>query len=418
MWKKFSYIPVERAHQILRKTVRVEARREIVPIHEAYNRVLAEDVISNVNIPLFSVSRFDGYAVRAEDTYQASVSNPVFLRLVSPAEEHECKISFGEAAYISTGSQLTMGADAVVPVEMAKLKGVFIEIRHAIQPNENITPAGKDVKRRETVLKAGQVLRAQDVKLLMELKKWEVMVFRKPLIALISVGSELTNRIEEADVKRFNSHALMILTLVNEAGGIPLDLGIVPDDVNAIKRVLREGLETADIVATIGGCSVGKKDYVWEAVNSLAPRATIRGVKVQPGRVTSVGVVEGKAIVMLPGHVQSTLVGFHMLLFPLIRLMNGLSLDIPHLTLRAVMSQKLVVKEFASFEKIRFVRVAEADGKYSVKPVLGDSSLVSVVAKANGFIIIPRGRTIIDEGEEVSVHLIPGLFPINQEVTE
>mgnify|MGYP001099212629 CR=1 FL=1 len=89
MWKrkKFSYIPVEEAHQILMTVVRVEARREMVPIHEAYNRVLAEDVISNVDFPPFSVSHYDGYAVRAEDTYQASVNNPVFLRVVSSVEE-------------------------------------------------------------------------------------------------------------------------------------------------------------------------------------------------------------------------------------------------------------------------------------------------------------------------------------------
>lgn len=420
MWKrkKFSYIPVEEAHQILMKVVRAKARREIVPVHEAYDRVLAEDMISDVDIPPFSVSHFDGYAVRAEDTYQASVNNPVFLKVVSPVEERECKISFGEAAYILTGSQLTVGADAVIPVELAKLKGETIEIRHAIQPYENITPAGEDLKREEKAFKAGQVLRAQDVELLMELKKWKVWVFGKPITAMISVGSELTNRVEEADVKKFNSHGLMISTLIKEAGGIPLDLGIVPDDVDAVKRVLMEGLEKADIVATVGGCSVGKKDYVWEAVNSLAPSATIRGVKVHPGRVTSLGVVNGKAIVMLPGHVQSTLVGFYILLSPLIRLMSGLSLNIPHLTLKAVMSQKLVIKKLVPFKKVRFVKVAKADGDYIVKPILGDSSLISVVAKANGLIIIPKGKKIIEDGEEVNVHLIPGLFPINQEAME
>jgi len=118
---------------------------------------------------------------------------------------------------------------------------------------------------------------------------------------MISVGSELTNRVEEADVKKFNRHGLMISTMVKDAGSTPLDLGIVPDDANAIRKVLREGLKEADIVATIGGCSVGEKDYVWEAVNSLTPSATICGVKVQPGRVTSLGVMDGKAIVMLPG---------------------------------------------------------------------------------------------------------------------
>jgi molybdopterin molybdotransferase len=415
MWKrkKFSYIPVDKAHQILRKVVRVKARREMVPTHQAYKRVLAEYVISDVNIPPFSVSHFDGYAVRAEDTSQASMNHPVFLKVVSPVKGHECKVNFGEAAYILTGTRLTTGANAVIPVERVKLMDETIEIRHVIPQYENITPAGTDLKKGEKVFKTGQVLRAQDVKLLMELKKWKVWVFEKPIVAMMSVGSELTDQVEEADVKKFNSHGPMISTLINEAGGIPLDLGIVPDDVSVIRMMLKEGLEKADIVATIGGSSVGKRDYVWEVLNSLAPSATIRGVKVHPGRVTSLGVVNGKAIVMLPGHVQSTLVGFCTLLLPLIRLMSGELPNIIHLTLKAVMSQKLVVKKFVPFEKVRFVKVAKADDHYVVKPILGDSSLISVVTKADGFIMVPRRRTVIEEGEEVSVHLISGLFPIS-----
>ncbi len=414
MPKKFSYVSIGEAHEIIVKAVRAEARREAVPIQEAYNRVLAEDVMSGVDIPPFDVSHFDGYAVRAEDTSQASVDNPVFLRVASPVERFAGKIGPGEAAYILTGFRLATGADAVIPVEMAKLKGDVIEIRRSVQPYEHVTPAGRDVKRGETVFKAGHVLRAQDVELLIELKKWEVKTFAKPLIAIVAVGSELTDRVEETGLKRFNSHGLMISALVNEAGGVPLDLGIVPDDVDAIKRALKRGLKEADVVTTIGGCSVGEKDYVWEAAGSLTPSVTTRGVKVQPGRVTSMGVVDGKAIVMLPGHVQSTLVGFYVLLLPLIRLMSGLPPAVPHPTLKAVMSRELVVKEFASFERVRFVRVAKAAGDYVAEPVLGDSSLISVVARANSFIIIPKGKTIVERGENVSVHLLPGLFPPSQ----
>jgi len=415
MWKKFSYIPVEEAHQILIKTVRVETRGEIVPIHEAYNRVLAEDIISDVDIPPVNISHFDGYAVRAEDTSQASINNPVLLRVVSRIysnEEYKGEVTVGEAAYISTGCNLPAGANAVIPVELVKTKGDFIEVRHGIQLYENVVPTGMDVKIGEAIFKGGHILRAQDIKFLVDIKKWRVKVFKRPVVAIASVGSELTNRIEETDKKKFNSHGVMISILVGEAGGVPLNLGIAPDDVNAIKRLLREGLGEADIVVTIGGASVGEKDYVWEAVNQLGtPKVIIRGIKVQPGRVTSLSVVDDKPIIMLPGHIQSTLVGFYSLLLPSIRLMSGLPVTVPYITLKAKISRKIVVKEFTPFERVRFVKVTKISEDYIAEPVIGDFSLTSVVVKANGFVVIPEGKEVVEEGEEVNVFL-KGLFPL------
>jgi len=420
MWisKKFNYISLEEAHQLIRKAIgQKKLGREVVSVFHAYNRVLAEDVISDVDIPPASISHFDGYAVRAEDTSQASIDNPVLLRVVGRSyldEEYEGEVNVGEAVYISTGCKLPAGANAVIPVELTKTKGDFIEVRHSIRPCQNVIPAGMDVKRGETVFKIGHVLRAQDIKFLADIKKWKVKVFKKPVVAIASVGSELTSQIEETDVKKFNSHGLMISFLVKEAGGIPLDLGIAPDDVNAIKRVLREGLKKADIVATIGGASIGEKDYVWEAIKLLGtPKVTVRGIKVVPGRVTSLSIVDDKPIVMLPGHVQSTLVGFYSILLPLIRLMSGLPLASPLMTLKAKMSQEIVHthKKYAPFERIIFVKVTKIADDYVIEPVLGDSFLTSVVAKADGFIMIPKGKQVVKKGEEVNVHFIKGLFP-------
>jgi molybdenum cofactor synthesis domain-containing protein len=231
---------------------------------------------------------------------------------------------------------------------------------------------------------------------------------------MISVGDELTNRPEEAGVKKFDSHGLMISTLINELGGLPLSLGIAPDDVNVIKKMLRNGLKKSDIVVTIGGCSVGEKDYVWEAVKLLMPTMTIRGIKVHPGRVTSLGLVDNKPIVMLPGHVQSTLVGFYVLLLPLIQLINALPPTTTYPLLKAKIDREIVLKEFASFKKVRFVKITKADSDYIARPILGDSALTSVIVKANGFIIVPEKKTIVGKGEEVKVNLLPGLFSLKQ----
>ncbi len=419
MWvsKKFKYTPLFEAHQIVTEATKGKARQESVSVFQAYNRVLAEDIKSDVDLPSASISHFDGYAVRAEDTSQASINNTIFLRVVGKIyldEEYKGELNSGEAAYISTGAKLPDGADAVIPVEMARSKDGFIKIRHSVRPYENVIPSGRDVKREETIFKVGKILRAQDIKLLMDIKKWRVKVFRKPVVAILSVGSELTNRIEETDLKKFNSQGLMISTLVKEAGGVSLNLGIAPDDMGAIKRLLREGLKKADIVASIGGASVGERDYVWGVTNRLGEsQELIRGIKVHPGRVTSLSIVDDKPIVILPGHIQSTVVGFISLLLPLVRLMSGLPSPTPLTTLKAKMYKEMVIKEFVPFERIRFVKVTRVADDYMVKPVTGDSSLTSVVSKTNGFIVIPKGKKVVKEGEAVNVHFINGLFPFD-----
>jgi molybdenum cofactor synthesis domain-containing protein len=416
MWmlKKFKYIPLEEVHRLIREITGGKAGQEVISVFHAYNRVLAEDITSDVNIPPVSISHFDGYAIRAEDSSEASIDSPVSLRVVGRSylnEEYEGGINVGEAAYVSTGCKLPTGANAVIPVEVVKDKGDAIEVRKPVRPYENVVAVGMDVKKGEAIFKAGHVLRAQDIKFLMEIKKWKVEVFKKPVVAIISVGDELTSRIEETDVKKFDSHGEMISILAGEAGGVPLNLGIAPDDVNAIKKLLREGMERADVIATVGGASVGERDHVWEAINQLG-KVIIRGIRVQPGRVTSLGVVRDKPVVMLPGHVQSTLAGFCLVLLPLIRQMGGFASAFSLTTLSARMSQKILLKEFASFKRVRFVKVTKVNGDYIAEPILGDSSLISIVVKANGFIVVPERKEAVEGGEEVNVHLLDGLFPL------
>jgi molybdenum cofactor synthesis domain-containing protein len=127
------------------------------------------------------------------------------------------------------------------------------------------------------------------------------------------------------DIKKFNSHGLMLSILIEEAGGIPINMGVLPDDKLSILNAIKEGLEKADIVATVGGASVGYKDVTWETVREFGSEVVLRGIKVQPGRVTSMALANYKPIVMLPGHIQSMLVGFYFVLLPIINHMQGLS---------------------------------------------------------------------------------------------
>lgn len=407
--KKFSYIAIDRAHQLLKQNIHFQPKRELIPINEANRRILAEDIVSDIDIPPFDTSHFDGYAVRAEDTYKASLQNPVRLRVVSQSHRQEYRINAGETAPILTGNTLPAGADTVVPIERIKLKEEAIEVHRPVQPLEHTIPKGKDVKAGERIFKTGHLFRPQDTKLLMDIKRWNVWVFEKPKVAVASIGNELTNRVEEANAKKFSSLEIMMSTMISETGGIPVRTEIVPDNVEAIKRIVKKALEEAQIVAAIGGSSIGEKDYTWEAINSLNPCLKIRGIKIHPGRVTSFGLVDNKPIVMLAGHVQSTIIGFLAMLLPIIQMMSGLSTNV-QTRVEAIMGEELAVEEFVSFKRVRFVKLKEVNGHYTANPELGESSLVSVLVKTNGYIVVNENKTILRKGEKVKVNFLPGLF--------
>jgi molybdenum cofactor synthesis domain-containing protein len=424
MWtnKRFSYTSLNEAYQLIRRALdNIKPETEEIPIFQAYSRVLAEDIISEINIPPADISHFDGYAIKSEDTAHINKA-PLTLKVIGRSfldSEYRGEIHSGEAVYVSTGCALPKGADAVIPIESVLEKGDIIEIRRRVGKYENVTPMGSDFKKGEVVLKRGQILRAQDIKLLADMKRWHVKVFRKPKVAILSIGNELTNKIEETDVKKFNSHGLTLSILVEEAGGTPLDMGVFPDDKLSIINALKRGLERADIIATVGGASVGYKDLTWETVKEFGSEVVLRGIKVQPGRVTSVALANHRPIVMLPGHIQSMLVGFYFVLLPIINYMQGLPLSHTSITVRAIVSQDIPVREFKSFKRVRFVKLIERDEERIAEPLLGDSSLLSIVTKADGFIIVEEGKEMVKKGEVVNVYLVKGLsrlFAIKQGV--
>jgi len=401
-------------------TVNIKPELEVVPIHEAYGRVLAKDIISGVDIPPSDISHFDGYAIRAEDAVHASVASPVSLKVIGriyPGEKGERGVNPGEAYYITTGAFLPESADAVIMVEAtAIVEKDVIKICKTIRPGENLIPAGEDVTKEKTVFKKGHVLRAQDVGFLAVLRIGKVKVFRKPVVAIISSGDELINHMEENEpLKTVNSHSLMVSKLIMEAGGVPVELGIVSDNLIKIREKIEGGLKKADIVLTIGGCSVGEKDFVLRAINLIGkPGVIVHGIKRKPGRVSGVGVINGKPIVMLPGLIQSTIIGFHVLALPLIRLASGLPATNLLLTLRAKIAEDVAFKKFIPFQQVTFVKMNREKDQVIAQPIIGESNLISIPVKASGFIVTPGHKPVIKKGEEVQVHLLPGLFSNHQ----
>jgi molybdenum cofactor synthesis domain-containing protein len=379
---------------------------EPVSIKNACGRVLAENIVASFDIPSIKRSAVDGYAVKSKNTKNATPEKPLKLKIIGELFPTsilgELNLQHGHTVYLACGAPVPEGADAVIRVEEARRRGEELEVCHPIGKNKNVIMAGEDVKRGSIVLREGHVLRPQDIGLLVALNIRSVMVIRKPRVAIISVGDELTTMEKDEPSKIVNNYAFIISAMAEEFGALPAIMGIAPDVVSKISEKIDEALRAADIIVTIGGCSVGVKDFVPDAVNTIEKsRVIAHGIKISPGKVTGIAVVKGKPMVMLPGHIVSCVAGFHLFVVPLIRLYSGHS--VPHAPeIRAKMSKN--VKGKRGMQTFIPVHLKKVKGGFVAKPIYGESSSLRTLIRANGFTILNEGA-VIEKGEEVAVTL-------------
>jgi|YelNatPaOPRAMG01_1025707.scaffolds.fasta_scaffold07706_6 molybdopterin molybdotransferase len=381
---------------------------ETVPVEEAMDWVLAEDIVADVDVPQTDVAMVDGYAVKSKDVAEASVANPILLKVVGKlypwSKPSDAKIEDGQAVYVTCGAPIPEGADAVIMVENTILHGEKIEIRMPVRKGENIAYSGEDVKRGTLILKKGSILRPQDIGVLAGLGIKKVKVFRKPKVAVIATGNELIELSRKDPTRIVDNYALIVSGLISKMGANPVRLGIAPDDLEETKKKIEEALQKADIVVTIGGCSMGEKDFVPEAVNALGePGIIVHGIKVKPGKVTGFGMVKGKPVVMLPGLFASTMAGLYLILAPLIGLYTGLRMENLLPTVKSKISHDIDPEN-----KLRYrflpVRVKNVEGEFYAEIVSGGPNSLSRFLNSNGFILVPPKESL-KKGDEVNVTL-------------
>jgi len=379
---------------------------EDIPILESFGRVLANDIRSPIDIPPYSRTWVDGYAVNSADVSQASSRSPVVLRvkgkLLASGFPTEMTLSSGEAIYVACGAPIPSGADAVVKVEHTQLLDNNIKILNSINPSAGVAFVGEDLKKGNLILRRGQILRSQDVGLLAALAMKTVKVTKKPVVAILSVGDEITEIDDSYPNKIINNYAMVIYGMALELGATPLLLGVVPDVCQKIKEALQKGLSVADIVTTIGGCSVGLNDVVPDAIEALGPRGIIfHGVSVTPGHVVGAGVISQKPIVMLPGHVTSAAMAFYLFVAPLICLFSGCKVED---MLPSVAAKMADASKSSSLHTFLRVHVRHGNGAYIAEPVHGGTNVLTNLAKANGYVLVPPKKTL-RRGDEVEVTL-------------
>ncbi|MEM3642001.1 MAG: molybdopterin-binding protein [Candidatus Bathyarchaeia archaeon] len=405
-----SLLSFEEAKQVIQRHFEAKPLGiEDIPLLEACTRVLAEDVSAPLDIPPFNRSIVDGYAVKAEDTFGADENRPVKMKLcgiVNVGEMPKIKVERGTAAEIMTGAPIPDGADAVVMAENTERRGNEIHIYTAVVKDENIMKAGADIKKGEAVVKKGQRLGAREIGGIAAVGLSKVKVYKVPQVAVLSTGTEVTEPGKPlAFGKIYDINAYSISAAVVESGGNPVYLGVFPDDVTELERVLKKALASADMVVTSGGVSVGPKDVIPKALNLLGkPGVIVCGMATKPGKPTTVAIVNGKPIFSLPGHPTSALLIFHLLVRPTIECMAGKSLA-EATTVKAFASTRMFpAKGRRTFVMVK-LKKDESKGFIADPVPIGLSGAITTLLKADGFIEIPENQQFVDADEEVTVHL-------------
>jgi len=385
--------------------LQVQRCREItIPITEAFNRVLIEDIVAKEDLPRFDRSAMDGFAVRSEDTIGASQTKPLLFRLTEGDELDD--VNHRQGKQVWTGNPIPKGADSVVMLENTKKRDEKTEIWVQAAPYDNVSRKGEDIKKGEVAVKAGTRLRPYHLALISALGNSEVKVTEKPKIAIVATGNELAEVDKERGAKQiFESNRVMISGMCQELDAEPLDLGVAKDDVDEIAEKIQIGLKIADAVISTGGTSVGGVDLVPDAVAKIGkPGIIVHGIAIRPAMPTALAVLEGKPVMVLSGNPVAAITGFEVFARPLICRLLGLPREEQRCTVKAVMARQIST----ALGRKNFVRVKvfEKNEDFVAEPVSArGSGALSTMTKANGFVVVPENREGIAEGETVTVHL-------------
>ena len=261
------YTSLDDALATLSRALGPRSRHESVGVRDAFGMVLATDMVAREDSPRRDVAHFDGFAIRSADTLGATSDYPAVLALRRGPNRvglfPKANLGPGEAMEVLTGGYLPIGADAVVPVEETVVFGSGINVNRWVQRGEHVYPAGADVRKGDPLLGAGRTLMGQDLVLLASLHIERVVAFRRPRVAILPTGTELTTEIRDRrNGKVVESHSLLLSHLVEEAGGLAVTLPIVRDETHDLSRAMKEALKRHDILLTLAGSSMGEPDLV------------------------------------------------------------------------------------------------------------------------------------------------------------
>ncbi len=404
--------PEEAIAKLLHHTNNFNPRSELIKTETGLNRVVASNVCSNEDIPAFTRSTVDGFAVNSKDTFGASDVLPAFFDVVGeipmgkPANLH---VSKGQACLIHTGGMLPSGANAVVMVENTQYSNASeIEVYKAVPAGENVILEGEDVQKNDLVLPKGTKIRASEIGALMALGITEFEVFALPRVGILSTGDEIIPPHQKphlGQIRDINSYSLS--AIVEKFGGIPKRYPIIPDEKSELVSSLRQAHAENDLVIVTAGSSASVRDLTAESINELgSPGVLVHGINIRPGKPTILAYAIGKPIIGLPGNPVSAFVVANLILSRIIPKLRGENNSVGKQTIKGIMT--INISSAAGREDWVPVRLLEEEmnGKVLVEPIFYKSNLIFSLINALGLARIAPNVTGLAANSEVEITLI------------
>jgi molybdopterin molybdotransferase/putative molybdopterin biosynthesis protein len=404
----------EEAHEVV-AGLDIEPAPETVPLADARDRVLAERIDADIDVPGFDRASMDGYAVHARDTFGADEADPVTLSVageVHAGEEPDVTVEPGSVAEISTGAVMPPGADAVVMVERTTETDDGVEIRTSVAPGDSVMLAGADIAAGARALGPGTRITPREIGLLSALGVDEVPVRGRPQVGILSTGDELVrpgDPLDSAAGEIYDVNSYTLAGAVAEAGGEPVMYPHAGDDYEEMERLLHEAADECDLVLSSGSTSASAVDVIYRVIEERG-ELRLHGVAVKPGKPMLVGTIGDSAYVGLPGYPVSALTIFQTFVAPAVR--DAAGRDPPQ---TATVSGTMAVQERYGEGRRRLMPaglVEDESGSLLVYPVDKGSGATTSLVDADGFVDVPPGTDYLAEGEPVDVTLFsPAVRP-------
>ncbi len=400
-------VSIEEAQEIILNSVS-PLNCENISIMEASNRILYEDIVSDMMIPPVDDSAMDGYAIIADDTHGASRNNPVRLRIMGEIQAGGSivgkKVSNGTAIRIMTGAPIPKGADSVIQFEDTEEEADYVKIFSESAKYRNCKCAGENIKKGDKVLQKGDRLRSADVGILASLNYTTVRVYKQPSVSIISTGDELAEIGEDIQIGQIrNVNAYTLYSEAKKYNALPCYLGIAKDTLKDTKELLLRALQS-DVVISTGGVSMGKYDFVKEIYADLNIDILFEWINVKPGRPCAFGKKDNKLIFGLPGYPVPTLTSFIQFVRPaLLKLMGATKINKPVVS---AFLEEDVNNHSGSVNLLRGCFTIKNNEFYVSTTGNQKSSVLRSMSKANCLIIIPESSTKVKAGEKVPIQLI------------
>lgn len=404
--KLFDVVNVEDALSIIKSTFIQDLKVESVNLVDSFNRYLAKDIVSDINVPHFRKSTVDGYAVRFEDVISASTSNPTKLKLLGESQMGQvCKFDLDEdeCVYVPTGAMIPLNAHGVIMMEYCdKLNDKEVYVQKNTLFNENIVEVGEDIKEDEILYKKGHLINERDLGVLAGANIKDVLVYKDLVVGIISTGDEILNINEEInDAKIKDINAYILYGQFKKMNLNPKIYPPVKDNLEDIINLMKQAINECDIVLISGGSSVGKKDETLKAIESFKnSKVFVEGIALKPGKPTIISSVENKLVVGLPGHPLSCAFVVESLIKPYIN------------SLFECKEDKYIICEFEynyykskGREEVLAVNIKNENNKVICMPIFSKSSTIKQFAKCDGYIRINRELEGVNKGDLVKVYL-------------